>query len=157
MYVSWPLVNVWLGVSVEDQATADERIPPLLETPAALRFLSCEPLLELVTIFSLDGPVDVPGNGESPLHWVIVGGESGPGARLFDIGWARDIIEQCESVCVPVFVKQLGSRPMMRGVGELRGQFIAGGNKDNGAWIRDRKGADMSEWPEYLRVREFPR
>src|SRR5690606_37625495 len=77
----WPLPNVWLGVSVEDQQRADERIPVLLDTPAAVRFLSCEPLL---------GPVDLSHHlfgGE--LSWVIVGGESGPGARPFSPSWAR--------------------------------------------------------------------
>jgi len=75
--------NVWLGVSVEDQKTADERIPLLLQTPAAVRFVSYEPAL---------GPVDwrqIP-----HLDWVIVGGESGPGARPFDIAWARNTIAQ---------------------------------------------------------------
>jgi protein gp37 len=105
-----PLPNVWLGVSVEDQRRADERIPALLDTPAAVRFLSCEPLL---------GPVDlevaaVCGDRRCtcpPLHglgWVIVGGESGPGARPMHPAWARTIRDQCQTAGVPFFFKQWG-------------------------------------------------
>ena len=126
-YEMWPLPNVWLGVSVEDQATADMRIPALLDTPAAVRFLSCEPLL---------GPMDLqmavprpctcgPGQtfliGETRAHktgcpalrwpfpdWVIVGGESGPGARPMHPTWARSLRDQCASAGVPYFFKQWG-------------------------------------------------
>jgi protein gp37 len=104
------LPNVWLGVSVEDQATADERIPSLLDTPAAVRFLSVEPML---------GPIlfrDVPGfnrsgsAGHEILNhlWVIVGGESGPGARPMHPDWARSIRDQCVTARVPFFFKQWG-------------------------------------------------
>lgn len=113
----WPLPNVWLGTSVENQETADERIPPLLETPAAVRFLSCEPLL---------GPVDLdrflwdvtyhydPETGEEcndlersgALDWVIVGGESGPGHRPMELRWARQLQEQCTMADVAFFFKQ---------------------------------------------------
>lgn len=102
----WPPRNVWLGVSVEDQATADERIPHLLETPAAVRFLSVEPML---------GPVDftkVPGFNRVGLElssrWVICGGESGPGARPMQPEWVRAIREQCRIAAVPFFFKQWG-------------------------------------------------
>ena len=107
----WPLANVWLGVSVEDQATADERIPLLLQTPAAVRFISAEPLL---------GPVDLShflplanyGGGScchpSTLDWVIVGGESGPGARPMNAEWAQSIRDQCRAAKVPFFFKQWG-------------------------------------------------
>ena len=349
----WPLPNVWLGVSVEDQAAADERIPALLDTPAAVRFLSCEPLIEEVDLTAwvgynpshdsiqgaergvrlrsrevgrsgnssgwdnLEGsqgkedadsrrlPADIqvpdgqgdarrkasisgaPSTGVSPLlrahssgadyqpqGWrpdeqqagqpgagnvrrtgaafdtssresseraarrgqrhgetdgqgragnssasssgrvaqeyrdglrgqlpsdfedlpgrplaalglVIVGGESGPGARPCDVGWIRDIVQQCRAAGVPVFVKQLGARP----VRTVRGSWINGLQRHGpdiqqpygraACWacrteeckllwpgvpphvkrwlpLRDRKGGDMSEWPEDLRVREFP-
>jgi protein gp37 len=103
----WPMPNVWLGVSVEDQATAEERIPWLLETPAAVRFVSCEPLL---------GPIDLNveyGQGVGDLlidylNWVIVGGESGPKARPMHPDWARSIRDQCVAAGVPFFFKQWG-------------------------------------------------
>lgn len=94
----WPIANVWLGVSVEDQKRADERIPHLLATPAAVRFLSCEPLL---------GPID---RIDMPcMHWVIVGGESGPGARPMHPAWARALRDQCARAGVPFFFKQWGA------------------------------------------------
>jgi len=101
----WPLPNVWLGTSVEDQPTADARIPHLLATPAAVRFVSAEPLL---------GPVDLRSVrlGHMPatarLDWVIVGGESGPGARPMHRDWARSLRDQCAATCVPFFFKQWG-------------------------------------------------
>lgn len=131
----WPLPNVWLGVSVEDQHWADIRIPALLETPAAVRFLSCEPLLGPIDLW---GPI-VPGRGRPTLtywldgrpgwgpeqvgptgltfqepargpriDWVIVGGESGPGARAMDPNWARTIRDQCQASHVPFLYKQWG-------------------------------------------------
>jgi len=98
---TWPTRNVWLGVSVEDQRAADERIPELLATPAAMRFVSCEPLL---------GPVDLkPWLGERRrLDWVIVGGETGPGARPMHPDWARSLRDQCTAAGVPFFFKQWG-------------------------------------------------
>jgi protein gp37 len=104
----FPYENVWLGVSVEDQRTANERIPLLLQVPAAVRFLSVEPLLGPVTLFDMDGPIDVPDGSQSPLHWVIVGGESGANARPMHPDWARDLRDQCEVVGVPFFFKQWG-------------------------------------------------
>ncbi len=106
-----PLPNVWCGVSVEDQATADERIPLLLDTPAAKRFISAEPLLESVTIFDLDGPIDIPDGMESPLDWVIAGGESGPNdrpIRPMHPDWVRSLRDQCAAADVPFFFKQWG-------------------------------------------------
>jgi protein gp37 len=101
----WPLPNVWLGVSVEDQAAADARIPLLLATPAAKRFLSCEPLLGPVTLDYV--PVFGP-DRERLLHWVIAGGESGPGARPMHPGWVRQLRDQCAAAGVPFFFKQWG-------------------------------------------------
>lgn len=113
MAQEWPLPNVWVGVSVEDQNAADERIPYLQQTPAAVRFVSCEPLL---------GPVDLEpyldnafiyetehsGYTYPALDWVICGGESGPGARPMHPDWARSIREQCQAANVPFFFKQWG-------------------------------------------------
>ncbi|HET6374196.1 MAG TPA: phage Gp37/Gp68 family protein, partial [Candidatus Polarisedimenticolia bacterium] len=95
----WPLPNVWLGVSVEDQATADERIPLLLETPAAVRWVSYEPALGLASFFGPDSPT---WNRDGGLDWIVVGGESGPDARPFDLAWARQTIAQCRAGGVPV-------------------------------------------------------
>ncbi len=96
--------NVWIGTTVEDQRRAEERIPHLLRIPAAVRFLSCEPLL---------GPVDLdkvvltePRVGR--IDWVICGGESGGGARRMSAEWARSLRDQCESDGVPFFFKQWG-------------------------------------------------
>lgn len=102
---TWPLPNAWLGTSVENQRYADLRIPYLAATPAAVRFLSIEPLL---------GPVNIgPWVGEGPdapraLDWVIVGGESGPGARPMHPQWVRDLRDQCVAADVPFFFKQWG-------------------------------------------------
>lgn len=115
----WPLPNVWLGVSVEDQGTADLRIPLLLSTPAAVRFISAEPLLGPVSIIEqLDpGRCDCePCSRTSvrctasrhPLDWVIVGGESGPGARPVHPDWIRRLRDQCEAADVTFFFKQWG-------------------------------------------------
>jgi len=203
----WPLPNVHLGVSAENQKTADERIPILLTIPAAVRFVSAEPLLERVDLsFGLSGTsthhmcVDVagalrnrsfsgmldadtgreltraeakaalekllaqgvrvlpmakecdgfsdqkgcPGHRNARLDWVIAGGESGPGARPCDVAWIESIVQQCREASVPCFVKQLGAKPY-----DSRDQrhFVD---------IADKKGGDPSEWPESLRVRQFP-
>jgi protein gp37 len=128
----WPLPNVWLGTSVEDQKTADLRIPFLLQTPAAIRFISAEPLLgsvDLTTIPNAPGLAEgqhylnaLKGyawethgadyydvcNIDGRLHWVIVGGESGPGARPMNPDWARLLRNQCLAANVPYFFKQWG-------------------------------------------------
>jgi len=170
--IGWPLPGVWLGVSVEDQRAADERIPLLLQTPAAVRFLSCEPLL---------GPLDLRSCLEDRkrrhvgLDLVIVGGESGPNARPCDVAWVRSIVKQCEAAGLACFVKQLGALPF---VGDGKHTHVAGqrgygvvcdqgdpcphcGKHPITHWpslvLRDRKGSDPSEWPDDLRVREFPR
>ena len=155
-WIGWPLPNVWLGVSVEDRAHKG-RIDLLRKTPAAVRFLSLEPLLEDL------GELDLTG-----INLVIVGGESGPGARPCDVAWIRSIIQRCKSAGVACFVKQLGANPIETdecdecdGYAENRngnpcvrcdatGEFVS-------EWhFKDRKGGDMDEWPHELRVREMP-
>jgi len=122
----WPLPNLWLGTSVEDQARADERIPWLLKCPAAMRFLSCEPLLGPIDLklrrppkdddyvgYHGDGPIDYVERG---IDWVIVGGESGNGARPCHVEWIRSIVSQCRNAGVPVWTKQdAGPRPGLQG------------------------------------------
>lgn len=118
-----PLPNVWLGTSVSDQASADARIPVLLEAPAAVRFISAEPLLGPVDLTSIqfrddqgrdedwNALSDYHFNGDGPgpiLDWVIVGGESGPGARPMHPDWAESLQKQCAAVGVAFFFKQWG-------------------------------------------------
>lgn len=196
--------NLWLGTSTENQATADERIPHLLSVPAAVRFLSVEPLLgpiDLTRVWlpdrsgywnALTGVLTVKGitsDGRQefwaeterpitqPISWVICGGESGPGARPCNVKWIRDIVDQCKAAGVPVFVKQLGAKPYdSEGAKDVKG---ANRKFTQDEWddpigkaaacsvlervldamvipLRDPKGGDWSEWPEDLRVREFP-
>jgi protein gp37 len=170
-----PLANVHLGVSVEDQATADHRIPLLLELPAAVRWVSYEPALGPVDFTATPPPPGwTPVNGATlddlrgclsryqadgyqlfhGIDWIVVGGESGPGARPFDLAWARSTIAQCRAAGVPVFVKQLGARPYPspNRVGDER---LINPVRDRLRLV-DRKGGDMSEWPKDLRVREVP-
>jgi protein gp37 len=133
----WPLPNVWLGVSVEDQQRADERIPDLLATPAAVRWISAEPLLGPVDLTMLDATVGekdqaessglifldaltgvhrdaedsiegIYGNPDPKIDWVITGGESGPNARPMHPDWARSLRDQCAAAGVPFFFKQWG-------------------------------------------------
>ena len=108
------LDRVWLGVSVEDQKTADERIPHLLKINARVRFLSMEPLLGPVTLpectHDVRCPITAEGHSELPLcgiGWVIVGCESGAFRRPMELPWVYEIIDQCKAAGVPVFVKQL--------------------------------------------------
>lgn len=120
--IKWPLANVWLGVSTERQQEADERIPLLLQTPAAVRFISAEPLL---------GPIDLTNLGDATmslnaftgearhllgmrdktagkLDWIIAGGESGKGARPMHPDWVRSLQDQCKAAGVEFFFKQWG-------------------------------------------------
>lgn len=176
----WPLPNVWLGTSIENQQTADERIPHLLKVPAAVLFLSYEPAL---------GPVDLEKAGAifpgvcgcteeagrkpckkcgdteavSAIDLVICGGESGHGARPFNLQWARDLRDQCKAAGVPYFQKQLGSDA-------YTDHACTCGHNVDGHWkgpsacsmcdgrlrLKNHKGGDPSEWPDDLRVREFP-
>lgn len=132
----WPLSNVWMGVSVEDQQRADLRIPALLGTNAAVRFLSCEPLLGPVSLWehlsNPSNPRRLVGDALPHLDWVIIGGESGPGARRMELDWAEQLVEQCKAAGVAPFVKQLGS---------AHGPH---------------KGGAFDTWPAELQVREYP-
>lgn len=130
----WPLPNVWLGVSVENQRMADERIEQLLRTPAAVHFVSCEPLLSSISFTRIDGlqgpycdwlrgEVREINCGEEGVYarfkhldWVIAGGESGLNRRPMDIAWLEGIVQQCQRARVPVFVKQASAlRPGQQG------------------------------------------
>lgn len=159
-----PPVNVWIGVSVEDQTRANERIPELLKIPARIRFLSCEPLLgpvELEPVWIGDYQ-SCEGYYPRQLHWAIIGGESGPGARDFDVEAGWDLARQCESAGVATFVKQLGARPVTGNANVLDWPddtvFIGHGTGAASARVklRDAKGGDIDEFPAELRVRQFP-
>ncbi|KKM63388.1 hypothetical protein LCGC14_1511920 [marine sediment metagenome] len=166
--VPWPLPNVWLGVSVEDQETADARIPELLATPAAVRWVSLEPQLGPVDLTYVDHinalyPDWVGGKGGGTgaphplLDWVVQGGESGAKARPFDVQWARDMRDQCEHEMVPYFLKQLGAKPYSeweRAIGSTPFAEV----RRNELTLKSRAGADESEWPEDLRqCRAWPK
>lgn len=169
--VKLPLKNVWMGVTCENQAMADRRIPLLLQIPAAIRFLSCEPLLEVIDLsewlicpqcngermFEVirTGPRSgVAGYKKCPkcqdnrfysdLHWIIAGGESGKGARTCSIDWVRSLVRQCQDADVPVFVKQLGSNCQL-----LPGLAFK---------YSDRKGGNIDSFPfDDLKIRQFPK
>lgn len=184
----WPLPNVWLGISCEDQPRADERIPHLLQTPAAVRFISAEPLLGPIDLNGLPDPKGDPSWDASALlgirecafgatvsresidklDWVIVGGESGSNARVSDLDWYRSIAAQCRESQTALFMKQLGAYPVV-GLREDMvghhpthktapsvGRAFARGAFGDRLKLIDRKGGDPNEWPEDLRVREFP-
>jgi protein gp37 len=189
---------VWAGCTVESQEIAPKRVMWLLDVPARVLFLSCEPLLGPVNLTkinlnwylkcpesefgpridldALSGRIIGPMTTVRRINWVIVGGESGHGARFFDLGWARSIVEQCKASGVACFVKQLGSAPMMRRDtldGRRSGDHperewpdgtrfstMPGhmGTEWQGRWVRlrDSKGGDPAEWPADLRMQEFP-
>jgi protein gp37 len=167
-----PPANVWIGASVEDQPYANERCVELLKIPAAVHFLSVEPLLGGIDLTAcrfkdddceirlnaLTGETWVE-NSASPsaycddnkgVDWVIIGGESGSGARMCNVEWIRNIVQQCKAAKVPVFVKQLGARPYWNGTTHTltaHSQYLE---------FKDKKGGDISEWPKDLQVREYP-
>lgn len=160
-----PHPRIWVGVSCEDQRAANERVLELVATPAAVRFVSAEPLL---------GPIDFtriavsrsPHNaltGEhltesahavdwSRLDWIIVGGESGPRARRCNVAWIRSIVEQCRATGTPCFVKQMGAQPRA-----AHDEHEAEDLRWTGPMSATRGAhGDPHQWPEDLRVREFP-
>jgi protein gp37 len=162
--LTWPLPNVWWGTSTERQQEADERIPHLLTTPAAVRFVSLEPLLGPIDLTNIDHTGTCrqehvhgisaiwKGNaiGRTHLDWVIVGGESGTGARPYDLQWGRDIIRQCQDARVPVFHKQVGSHPVDSA------RMCAPEDRPLRLVTKDKKGGNPEEWPPSLQVREMP-
>ena len=170
--------NLWLGVSVENQATADERIPLLLQIPAKVRFVSYEPALSVVDFKKLlrcprdhngDGDCDFHKQGCPQIHQVIVGGESGPHARPCNLDWIRSTVRQCREAGCCCFVKQLGSNAVVRNDAEddrlwpgatipFRDDYEPTHQGEIAPLrLRHPKGGDMEEWPEDLRVREFPK
>jgi protein gp37 len=152
--MDWPLPNVQMIVTAENQKRAYERIPVLLQIPAAVHGVSIEPMLgemDLTEYLSCERRTTLDGIPCEPyfkrtfgtrlltLDWVIVGGESGPGARMTNPSWIRSILDQCKAAGVPFFMKQAG-------------EALAK------AWgCKDRKGGNPDEWPEEFRVREFPK
>lgn len=165
----WPLPNVWPGVSVEDPPTARARIPLLLQTPAARRFVNYEPALEKVDFTPwlpchCGAPDQMARREEwrNQIDWLIIGGESGPRARPFDIAWASSSIAQCRAAGVPAFVKQLGSYPIcdwdtLRSFPlweNLPVKYSAKYDRVR-VLLNDRKSGDPAEWPKDLRVREW--
>lgn len=153
--------NIILLASVENQAMADKRVPELLRIPAACRGLSLEPLLGPVDLTRLEADESMgctfnalTGFGSwnkdlqfAPLSWLIVGGESGPGARPCNVEWIRSLVAQGEAAGVATFVKQFGANvhdaPRREG-------------NDRVLLLRHKKGGDWDEWPADLRVREWP-
>lgn len=138
--------NVWLGISVENHRRFKERIGWLLDVPAKMRFLSVEPLLGPVNMEA--GLAEIGRNIDEEMEkidWVIIGGESGPKARMMAMGWVKEVMNSCKFWNLPVFVKQMGS-------------VIAVGMK----W-KDKKGGDWEEWKQlgdgadWLLVRDFPK
>lgn len=136
----WP-DHIQIGTSVENQETANKRIPEILKIPTKIRFLSVEPMI---------GPVDLLRDSVTRsrygIHWIIIGGESGAKARPFNLRWANDLLAFCSMNGIAAFVKQLGCRPYadQNKYGEKHWLAVTG------------KGDNINEWPEWLRVREFP-
>lgn len=135
--------NVWLGVSAENQEMLDLRVPILEEIPAAVRFVSIEPLIGRIWDFARLAPYPKNGVDFFPIHWAIIGGESGNangkyGYRDCETDWIETIMQACEYYKIPVFVKQLGT-------------FLAKWNE-----YKDPHGGDIAEWPKHLQVRQSP-
>lgn len=157
----WPIPNVWLGVSAEDQQRADERIPWLLKTPAAVRFLSCEPLLGPIDLFPKCPPEYQPHLRSDRISWVIVGGESGQKARPMHPAWVRQIRDQCQQAGVPFFFKQWGAYSYHEGLAgpventirweppipasAFAGDRLLQWNSETGQFQRPAKGATVAD------------
>lgn len=164
----WPLRNVWLGVSVENQKWANIRIPALQATPAAVRFLSMEPLLGPVLLCNCDGAAlevrkhpflvnaDCPLHGRSKVDWVIVGGESGPNARPMHPDWVRDIQTACSITDTPLWFKQWGEWVEVPVENAQHGdQWLLAGDRDRMwpyPWREDnppQRGAEAGRWGKH--------
>jgi protein gp37 len=173
----WPLPNIWLGVSAENQKYADERIPLLLKTPATKRIVSYEPALGLIDFDAV--PVTAaPGFFGGALRWhhrgrchevdnipypvidqVLIGGESGPDSSPFDIGWARSTRDQCKTAGTAFFMKQMGSHPVAGEHDIKQGGVFAGARHVEPKYdlcLNDKKGGRIEEWPSDLQIREYP-
>ncbi len=161
----------WRGVRISNQEEADRLIPLLLQVECAVRFLSAEPLLGPVLLLpkwlatELPCPDGIPGcealhlGPPSPLSWVIVGGESGHGARPMELDWARSLVRQCQRAGVPVYLKQLGAAASdpVNGIAGKSLVVPAEAAPLISLRLRDPKGSDESEWPADLRgLRQFP-
>ena len=152
--LDWPLPNAWMGCTIENQKAVADRAHLILKLHQGWRtFYSVEPLLEAAELNLSQYPID----------WAIVGGESGSGARAFYLDWARSVIKQCQTAKVPVFVKQLGSNawdkcpPFDTAQGPPPAHLAALGLINESycqLQLRSRKGNNMEEWPEELRIRE---
>ena len=157
--------NCWLGTSVATQADADRNIPELLKCRdlAPVLFVSAEPLIEAVSLrqeWLYGEHEDVGGvslRNQAFIDWVIVGGESGNGARPCGVEWLRSIVQQCRKVEVACFVKQLGSRPTALSEPSSKARANGWGVKERPLCLKDKKGGDPAEWPEDMRVRQIPR
>lgn len=154
-----PRKHIMVLTSVENQQAADERIPVLLDIPATQHGLSCEPLIGPVNLdrFFWDKGMDRmwPKKQGERIDWVIVGGESGPGARECNVDWIRSVVEQCRAAGVAAFVKQLGASPVGRWT-ESPAKSGLGEGWPASLKITHKKGGDITEWPADLRVRQFP-
>ena len=159
-----PIPNLWLGVSAENQDTANDRIPHLLQTQAAVRFVSCEPLLGAIDFYdivvdgqyyqTLKGFGNITPTSGTKIDWVIVGGESGKDARPMHPDWARSIRDQCASAGVPFFFKQWGewmphkfatASPKYRNIGQFSDYqhgFVEG-EMTNEEWLPNRNIQNM--------------
>lgn len=173
--------NIWLGTSISLQEHADKQVPELLKCRdlSPCLFVSAEPLLGTLDLTSYlpcaacsfgncyEHPIGNQGPNRATLDWVIVGGESGPKSRRCDVQWIRDLRDQCTAAGVPVLIKQLGAHVTWNGV---QGGYMNGTpnvwpegmrREDTGqghfrVYLKDAKGGDMAEWPEDMRVRQFP-
>jgi len=145
----WP-ENVAIGASIENQNTAEFRIPALLKMPAKHGFLSIEPLIDHIDLERAvnwlweeedEQEYEFKHNPRGEIDWVIVGGESGPRSRLMNLDWVRDLREQCFDAQIPFFVKQLGTH-------WARSERV---------YTKSKKGENSELWPEDLRIRQIPR
>lgn len=140
----WPLPNVWLGVSVEDQESADKRIPTLVHVQAAVRFISYEPALGPINFAAIPSAGCYLHGFPDNISWLIFGGESGHGARETKLEWARNTMKTCDSAGCRFFMKQTGHKPTEHG-------------RPYRLTLDLSHGADPRDWPHDLRVRNYPR
>jgi protein gp37 len=158
----WPLPHVWLGVTVENQAAADERIPLLLQTPAAVRWISVEPMIGPISFVGMFANPNNPWDGTNVLEeidWVVCGGESGKNARPMHSDWARQLRDCCAAVDVPFMFKQWGEwvplRPSMDGCAYLDGPALVQEHSPKRRpkiWPGYSIGGDFPPWMQAMRV-----